>query len=61
MKNKPTELIQNKDWWKTHSNGIGWYATVKAEHKLSKEKRFFISDTKTIENFLNKNWKVYAI
>ena len=55
------ELIQGKEWFKIHTVGIGFYATVKAVNIKNNKKRFFISTVKEIELKLGKNWKVYPI
>lgn len=58
---KPKELIDNKDWWKRHDKGPGWFATVKAIHKKTKEKRFFISSESEVKKYLGKDWGVFSI
>ena len=60
------ELIQNKEWFEKHNNGVAWYATHKAI-KNNKNKRdctierYFIGTTKEIESHLGNEWVVFPI
>ena len=66
QESKPKELIQNAEWNKTHSKGIGWYATVRARPKKDGDNskgndRFFIDSTSNVQKFLGNKWNVWAV
>lgn len=56
------ELIQNKNWFKNHNQGIGFYATHKAINKNNENDiRYFIGGTNEIKNKLGTKYYIYTI